>query len=670
MRELTAIHSDTVDVADVVRTLRVQWRAILSFLALGVLGALAVILFAPRRYDGKATVLARTNGPNGTSVLGRMTGVGDLLGGMGGLGGSPFETELQLLRSRALGGQVVDSLMLQFRVRDPAGIPPTAIIASHDLGTSFAPREYRFERQANGSYRVAGDSVARTAIPGHAAEIGVGMITLRLEGLPRSFELLILDRDDAITRLGKKLEATKAGGEVAKISYRGEDRVTAAAVPNALVHFYLERRRTVDRGTNQRRVEYVQAQVDSTAAQLASAERDWRRYQEGTRVYDADISDKAQVESAAKLRESLIEFQVDEAGIKQLLAQADKGTLSSRDLAAYPALSHLGSLVNQLSELEVQRTRLLERRTERDPEVLALDQSMKSVNATIASMARSYATAITRRRVELEAQLDSVHRSIMALPAAGEKVGRLKRDVVRLTEIYTALQAQLVEARLGAIGEGGDVRQIDVAAAPRNPAFPQPFLTMGIGTAGGLFAGIVAALFLGWFGRWLRDPIEVERAIGIAAERFQADAPLLVAGGAAPRTVLVIPLDDRAQARVVAERLARTATARSLPVTVLDLSANGANGKGQMVPMDRDTVRRIDQLEQENGVLVVQLPSLSSDATLAALRETRPVLLVAPPGPVDRARLAAAVETLRRLRVPCAGIVMSDEMRGRPRSAV
>jgi Mrp family chromosome partitioning ATPase len=74
-------------------------------------------------------------------------------------------------------------------------------------------------------------------------------------------------------------------------------------------------------------------------------------------------------------------------------------------------------------------------------------------------------------------------------------------------------------------------------------------------------------------------------------------------------------------------------------------------------------------MEQQNGMTVVQLPALTSDATIAALREDRPVLLVAAPGPVDRSRLAAAVDTLRRLHVPCAGIVMSDgerRVRARP----
>jgi Mrp family chromosome partitioning ATPase len=69
----------------------------------------------------------------------------------------------------------------------------------------------------------------------------------------------------------------------------------------------------------------------------------------------------------------------------------------------------------------------------------------------------------------------------------------------------------------------------------------------------------------------------------------------------------------------------------------------------------------IDRHEQNSGgMVIVRLPVLASEATAAALRESRPVLLVAPPGPVDRVRLASAVDTLRRLGVPCAGVVMSE----------
>ncbi|HJQ19265.1 MAG TPA: GNVR domain-containing protein, partial [Gemmatimonadaceae bacterium] len=553
--------SDTVDVADVARSLGRQWRAVIAFVAIGFLGALAVVLFAPKRYEGKATVLARTGAQGGGSILSRIGGLEGLMGGVGGgaLGASGMETELQLLKSESLGAQVMDSLKLQVRVKEPAGVAPSGLVQAYDLRPSFATRAYTFERSADGSYRVSGDSVARIARPGQTATLDVGSITLAASGLPARFTVRLMDREDALDRFARRLSVSKAGGEIAKVVYTADDRQTAADAPNALIAFYLQRRTTIDRGANQRRVEYVTDQLQQTEAQLTTAESELRKYQEQTGVFDPMILDKAQVENYGKMRTDLAALEIDEASVKHLLQLADSGTLTSQDLIAYPAFTRGGALTpfaTQLSDLEVERTRLLERRTEKDPEVQAIDRSIATVNHSIAAMTRTYATAVAKQRSEYEARVDSAEQTLKLLPAASERVGRLQRDVIRLTALATALQAQLVEARLGAIGEGGDVRQVDVSDAPREPSFPKPLFTMGLGTAGGLFAGVVAALFLGWFGRWLRDPVEIERLTGITAERFQADAPLLVAGAAVPRTVLVVPLDARAQSRGVAERLA------------------------------------------------------------------------------------------------------------------
>lgn len=657
-----ALASDTVDVADIARTLRRQWRAVLAFMALGALAALLVVLFAPRRYDGKVSVLARPGGGSGGSISGRIEGLGQLLGGLGSIGlqGS-LETELQVLRSRALAGQVVDSLQLQFVVEVPAGTPAPSLVAASRVRGTFAPRVYEFSRQADGRYVARSGDQSFLLAPGTAGTLDVGNLTLRPGALPPSFRLRVLDREDAISRFGKRLSASKAGGDVAKVTYRGDDSLTAAHGANALIHYYLERRKTTDRGVNQRRVEYVTAQLDQTALALERAESDLRRTQERTRIFDPEIQGEIELTAAAQLRRALTDLQVEEGAIRQLLVQADAGRITARDIAAYPAFmrgSSVSPLAQQLSDLEARRIALLERRTEGDPEVAALDSTAMRLEAGITQMARSYAASITRQREQLEERVDNVQRTLLALPAAAEVGGRLQRDVLRLTQIYTALQAQLVEARLAAIGEGGEIRQIDMAVPPRKAAFPRPLLTMGIGTAGGLLAGVMVAMFLGWFGRWLRDPSDIERAVGISAERFERDTPLLV-GNPAARSVLVVPLAPRAQTAAVAERLARTARQRALEPTLLDLS--GAHENNGRAAVDVSQVSRmLDEIEQRNGMAIVRLPDLTSDIALAAMRDTRPVVLVAPPGPVDRLQLATAVDLLRRMQVPCAGVVISE----------
>lgn len=652
--------SDTIDLADVVRTLKRNSVAVLLFVALGFLAALAVVLFAPRRFEARTTILARAGTASGPSIGSRIEGVGALLGGLGSLAGSSgIETELQILKSRDLAGRVVDSLKMQFKVNEPR-IAPFSLVAASALTGSFPPRGLQFERTDASTYRATWGDTSFLVKQGEPTKLGDGQFTLATGALPEKFEVAILDREAAIDRFVRRLQATKAGGEVVRVVVRGDDSLSTAAAANLLTQFYLETHKTVDRGLNQRQVEFVTAQLDSTSRALTQAERDLRDYQEASRVIDYEIVGEAEVQSLEDARARLRELEVTDGTMRQLLAQADAGRLSSRDLAAYPDFlrgTTAGALAGNLTELESKRIQLLERRTERDPDVVALDKTMRALEANLVAMARSYSGSISRQRAETQARVDSVQRRLMAIPAAAERGGRLKRDVERLTALYAALQAQLVEARFGAVSEGGMLRQIDPAVPPRGPSFPQPVLTMGIGITGGLMAGLVAALFLGWFGKWLRDPMEVERAVGVLAQRYEPNAPLLMSGATGTRTVLLVPLGAHAPIGTVAERLARTARQRALQTVVLDLSSPViGNGDGQ----NGDYGSLIDRLERENGAVIVQLPPLASEAAVAALSENRQVVLVAPPGPIERGRLENAVNTLRRLKVPLAGVIMND----------
>ncbi len=662
--------ADSIEIAQVARSVRRGWRSVVAGVALGLVAAIATTLWAPRIYQGRSSVLVRASTDAGQSLLSRIGAVGDLIGsGSGlGLGKSALETEIQVLGSRALGQRLVDSLQLQAKVLAPAGVAAARLIHASDLSGAFAPREYRFQRETNGRYSISADGFAGELVPGQSGKIPEGSITLAVSDLPVSFELMLFDREDAVDRLARRLEIGKAGGEVVKVAFKANDAQTAQAVPNALVAMYLDRRRTVDRGTNTKRVEFLAEQLGATGTELANAERALRRQQEKSGVLDAVVAGRVGIEQIAELRKVLVEVQVEEGAIRQLLTNHAQGTVSSRSLAAYPAFlkgASLSSLIGQLTDLESKRSMLLERRTAQDPEVAALSQSIASIEGQFIPMAQTYAASLTKQRVDMSSQLDSMRAALLSVPAAAETGGHLQRDVIRLSQIYAALQAQLVAARLAAIDEGGDVRQLDTAIAPRKPWFPRPLITFGAGIGLGLLGGLMAALGLSWFGRWMRDPSEMERVTGVPVQRLGVGAPLLVgAGVAAQRTLLVIPVEDRARTAgsMVAAQLVRTAVSRAIEATVLDLSREGAhaNGNGAAPVGVGGVTAAIADLELKYGLVVVQLPGLASDATAAVLREGRPVLLVAPPDRVNRGRLIAAVETLRRLNIPCAGIVVGE----------
>ena len=661
-------HPDTIDLGEVAGALRRGWRQVAAGVAVGLLAAVAALLFLRPQFEGTATVLLKSTEEGGSSLASRMGALpaGLLAPAVSASLGSQLETEVAILSSRAVLGRVVDSLGLQARVLRPVGTPSGAILVPATYPGSFKPLTYLFEREGDARrYRVRGPGVQAIATAGEPVQLAAGVVTLRREGLPPSFVVRFFDLEDAITRAFKQLKVGKPKGEVAQITFRADDSLTAAAAPNAAIAIYLERRKTTDRGTNQRRLEFLIGYADTVARRLTEADHRLRLFEEASGVLDPELMGKAIVERATALRQQLELVEVEAAALNQMIARAAAGALTARQLAAFPTFLKspaINELLSQMAVLETERLKLVEHRTDRDPEVQAIVASVRNLEGQLTPLATAYSGALARQREEIATQLDSVRAVLAALPGQTESSMRLQRDVKLLGQTFLALQAQVVEARLAAITEGGDVRQIDLAEPPKEPVFPRPLPTLSIGLIAGLLLGCLAALQVAYLGRWIRRPEDVERLVGIAGMVLDSGAPLLIGGLADFHTILIVPLGHGANAGAVARQLASTAADREMTVAVADQATGEAARGGSIRPAIR-------ALEADHSVVFAPVPRLDDLRTAALLDETRPVLFVARAGRLARRELVAAVDTLRRLGVPCSGVVLhGPEADGDPRS--
>jgi uncharacterized protein involved in exopolysaccharide biosynthesis len=583
---------------------------------------------------------------------------------------SASETEVEILQSRSLAAPVVDSLRLQALIRSPRSVAPMSVFAALDLPGSFKKRTYRFTRVAGDSaaYRFEADGDSGTARVGQPARLSIGQIVLARSATAAAYKVNFFDREDAITEMLDRLTFEKLKADVAHFEYRASDSVTAAAVPNLLLDLYMQRRKGYDRGVNQKRAEFLAAKVDSVNILLTAAEHALRNQQESTGLIDPSATARLAMESEARLRQQLTDIQIQEGALQQLVTQIGEGRASARQLAAYP--QYLGSgpingIVGNLIGIETERQGLLMTRTEEDQDVRALAQRAKNLEGQLLPLAQTTLTALGTQRAEVQQKLDRMRASLLSLPVNAETFARLEREILERSRIYAALESQLVDAKLAAITEGGDVRPLDVAAVPKKPAFPKKSLTLAGGVAGGAFGGILFAVIFGVVGGRMYDAQDVERRTGLPAVHYETSAPLLV-GGHQSRTVVVAPINDRARARPVAERLVETAMSRSLTATILDLSltAPSSNGAfGSSVANRLDVNASIRQLEESHDLVVVQLPNLAGAEAAATLSDSRAVVLVAPERRIERRSLQSAIDLLQRVGSPCAGVVLHGDDR-------
>lgn len=687
-------HDGSVDLREVGLALRHGWWIIAVGAVLGTGAGIAVNAFMPERYEGVAKVLVRASPDLASSALSRLGGIGEMIGGMGGAA-SELNTELEILASRPVVGEVVDSLLLEAQVRSPAGVAANELFERVRVAPSTRTRRYSFERAGDGRYRVSGEGVVETVGAGEAARLpGVELTLRRGAELPAEFVVDMLDRDDAIGAVQKGLRTRTLTNDIAEITFRGRDPVTAAAVPNLLVGEYLQRRRSTDRGTNQTRYEFLVAHTDSVTMELAGAEAALREYQELSGVIDPRLVGEAQLMRAMELQGELETIEIEARALQRIVDADREGRISPRELAAYPSFlrnAAINDVLSRLLGLETERVELLQRRTETDPDVLGLAEAITHLEAQLRSLSSAYLSGLDRQRGETVSELGQYRGVLDRLPSQAEENLRRQREVERLSQIQLVLHSQLVQTRLAAIGEGGEVQQIETATAPKTPAFPSAAFVLLAGLFGGLFFGTVGAVSNGLMRQRVREPWEAELATGVRATAFATNGPLTFPEVRTARTILLLPLGTVREARQVGEQIVETAAVQGREAVLADLTDGGgvpvapsvpavagvAEGAGSSMVVDLPTgaVRlplyrggggefarqqraMLAHLEERFPLVVAVVAGIDEPATLSIVTPDRPVVLVAGSSEVTREELRRSVQAVERFGGTVAGVVL------------
>ncbi|MGI9189111.1 MAG: Wzz/FepE/Etk N-terminal domain-containing protein, partial [Longimicrobiaceae bacterium] len=217
-----------IELRDLRASLRHGGRWIAGGLVVGLALAVAILLFAPRRYKAETTVLLRDNPEAGSRLGGSSSGDGGIsLGNLTELLslGSAYDTEVEILTSRAVLERVADSLQLQARVTAPEVLPSWRVFESLSYPRNASAQTYEFELSGD-AYRVTGDGRATQVGPGRTASIGALTFRLRDTRLPPRFAVRVAGMEETLDGLEKRLTVDKAGGDIAELTFRARDPLT------------------------------------------------------------------------------------------------------------------------------------------------------------------------------------------------------------------------------------------------------------------------------------------------------------------------------------------------------------------------------------------------------------------------------------------------------------
>ncbi len=391
---------------------------------------------------------------------------------------------------------------------------------------------------------------------------------------------------DPVERLQGELRVTRVrGADMIRIEvthHRPEEAARRAqAVTEAFLAFLLEGRRTQARATR----EFIEQQLAKVSRDLRSAEDALLRFKLAHGEVSLPEETRIRLEKLADLSAQLVTTQTERRAAE---AQRDRATeeLRRRDQitpSTWVASPLIQSLRQQLASLEIQLAGLLEKFTERHPDVVAtraqIAETQRRLEAELrrSLLAQTYTvdpvyqglvqqavsaevTAATLRARE-EALRQAVQRwtgEIRDLPPRELALVRLTRQQKVAENVYLMLSQKYHEARIAEASVVPDLRVVDRARPPDRPAFPQRGLVAGLGAVVGAFVAVAAAFVAERLDSRFHRPDEAEQTLGL---------PMLALVPHLRETDGKVPLAEDSRRSVFAEsfRTLRTSVLYSAP---------------------------------------------------------------------------------------------------------
>jgi tyrosine-protein kinase Etk/Wzc len=440
--------------------------------------ALVYALFATPIYQADALVQIEQG-------KGRLGGSDELAMLMGGTETSSSSTEIEILKSRNVLGDVVEKAQLTIGVQ-PRRFPLIGdYFARKDAGRSepVAPwlgagsyawggerlRVSRFEVPSPGAAftLVAGDAGGFVLLDGEGEEIlrgKAGEAAAGSDGQVRIFvsELVArsgtqffvskLDHFAVVRALQGQLQIAEKGrgtGLLA-ISLEGADRERIRTIVQELSRSYL--RQNVERRSaeSEKMLEFINQQMPVMRGELDAAEQALNLYRERSGTIDLSIE--------------------------------------SQNL-----IQRVTNLETEISALGIERAELLQKLTDSHPVIQGIDEKLQ----------------------RLQEQMERLEGQLKTVPEKELESVKLSRDVKVASELYMLLLNKSQELKVTKAGTLGNVRIVDEAVVGSLPIKPKRGRIVLLSLLLGLIFGVVIAVLRKALNKAIEDPSVVEKQLGI-----------------------------------------------------------------------------------------------------------------------------------------------------------
>ncbi|MFZ1519510.1 MAG: polysaccharide biosynthesis tyrosine autokinase [Ignavibacteriaceae bacterium] len=326
---------------------------------------------------------------------------------------------------------------------------------------------------------------------------------------PVNSDLLITfnDYDKVVIGVTENTKVVREGKtDIFSITYSANSATSATVIANTIVDKYREARLTQKKDLIRYSFEFVDKQLNEVQGDLKKSEDQLSNFKASGQIMTIDASSQELVQFLSNLEAEKNTTDMQLSDYKNRATELEKelkknGFFDQSYLnpqGQSESNSPFSQLMAQLSNQELQRLELLQKRTESHPDVIAIDEQISLTRSKLAGFNENTITAykimintLEKKLLKINDMMSKYEVKMRGLPAQENQLAQLMRQRGTYERIFTILLDQREAMRVAELSKMQDISIVDKAKIPIDPSWPKKSLILMVSLILGSFLGIL-----------------------------------------------------------------------------------------------------------------------------------------------------------------------------------
>src|SRR5690606_3300967 len=322
-----------------------------------------------------------------------------------------------------------------------------------------------------------------------------------------NYEVTIIDKETAIDNLIKNIRATIIeNSSVINISMESTSPKLSEDILNSIVLFYNKNAIINKNAISMNTARFIEKRLMIISQELDSVETNKVDFKSVNKLTDIEFQAEKFVENISDTKKKELETLTKIELVKSIIEELQTNNNSLIPTNIGIENEDINVIINEYNTMVVEKERLLESSTEKNPVVVDLNAKINKIKCNIIESLKMYTSSINILLQDVRAQESVLSNRVTEIPQQEKDYRFIERQQNIKEALYLYLLRKREEVSVMMSSQASMARTLDVAYTPKDPTFPnRKLLTLGSGLLGA--ALVIAYAFIAFF---LKNKVETK----------------------------------------------------------------------------------------------------------------------------------------------------------------